>query len=200
MGRWNIVPWHWLTLSYTDTAPGCWWHSHYHSTPFFSPLPFFQQKGSSKRGWNSPAQQTAHFREDKAGEMELRAYAELRKGLVRICGIRTARGLPVVSLGWSRCLGFCSQLIMGEKLLYCKASLICGMSIQTGHVCSWQNCPLTFPVMWCYMRDKEQVQTPHNPINPWMRTFGGLLATLRTEFFGSGRIRGQDRSCFSFFP
>lgn len=42
----------------------------------FPPLPFFQQKGSPKRWsvwWNCPAQQTALFREDKAGEMELGA-------------------------------------------------------------------------------------------------------------------------------
>lgn len=60
----------------------------------FRPLPFFQQKGSPKRRsvwWNRPAQQTARFREDKAGEMELGACPELRKGLVRVCGILVAR-------------------------------------------------------------------------------------------------------------
>lgn len=88
MGRWYLVAGHWLTgqpwVLVALTLPQ-------HSV--FSPLPFFQQKrsSSSKGWWNCPAQQIARFREDKPGEMELGACAELRKGLVRVCGVWMAR-------------------------------------------------------------------------------------------------------------
>lgn len=59
------------------------------------------------------------------------------------------------------------------------------------------------------MRGKGQVQTPHNPVNPWMITFGGYGVHQTCYFMNSPVILwvwedeiGQGRSCFSFaaFP
>lgn len=140
----------------------------------FPPLPFFQQKGSPKRRsvwWNCPAQQTANLRAYKAGEVELKGCPELREkdwwepvgswcpGTETVCSqheVTMVLGMlePANDGGEAGCITKPQSFVGG----------ICVWTYKVDTFGPDRIACLAFPVVWCYMRGKEQVWTSLSPV------------------------------------